>query len=184
MIAAKHSILVGIGLMLSVHVAPALAHPAPEEGANPSQSQAGAVVPATGGEVILQTDRGTETIKVTPEMSGQLGLATTHMRAPGMKITPHVHVEDDEAFFVHRGGGVFLLGDRKVSIAEGDIVFVPKGTVHGFENSSGDTFLVWAISSSKYLELHRMFFSGSNPSEAEVEELYRKYGFREAVPPP
>lgn len=184
MVAAKHSILVGLGLLLSVHLEPALAHPAPDGAATPPQSQPGAVIPASGGEVILQNDRGTETIKISPEMSAQLGLATTHMRAPGMKITPHIHDEDDEAFFVHRGGGVFLLGESKVTIAEGDIVFIPKGTVHGFENSSNDTFLVWAISSSKYLELHRMFFSGANPSEAEIADLYRKYGFREAVPPP
>ena len=178
------TLLLGLGMLASAHLGPALAHPAPDEPAPPPSSPAGAVVPASGGEVLRQSERGTETLKVTPEMSAQLGLATTHMRAPGMKITPHIHVEDDEAFFVHRGGGVFLLGDRKVSIAEGDVVFIPRGTVHGFENSSNDTFLVWAISSSKYLELHRKFFSGASPSEAEIEDLYRKYGFREAVQPP
>ena len=142
------------------------------------------MVPASEGEVLRSTERAVETIKITPEMSSQLGLAATHFKASGMKITPHIHEQDDEAFFVHRGGGVFTLGERKVPIAEGDIVFIPKGVVHAFENTTSDTYLVWAISSSKYLELHRMFFSGANPGEAEIERLYKKYGFREATIPP
>jgi uncharacterized RmlC-like cupin family protein len=117
---------------------------------------------------------------VPPELSSQLGLATTEFKARGMRITTHLHERDDEAFFVHRGGGVFTLGDRRMEIGQGDIVFIPKGVWHGFESSSENTLLVWAVSSSKYLELPRRFFLGTDdPSPAELERLYRLYGFRE-----
>ena len=162
----------------------AQAHPESTPAPPPAARQVGVVITAAGGEVLRSTERAVETIKITPEMSSQLGLAATHFKASGLKITAHIHEQDDEAFFVHRGGGMFTLGDRKVPIAEGDIVFIPKGVVHAFENTTSDTYLVWAISSSKYLELHRMFFSGADPGAAEIERLYKKYGFREATIPP
>ena len=62
-------------------------------------------------------------------------------------------------------------------------MFIPKGEWHGFENGAADTLLVWAISSSKYLELHRLFFSGKPaPPPSEAEAILRRYGYREGPP--
>jgi hypothetical protein len=79
---------------------------------------------------------------------------------------------------VHRGGGVFTLGDRRIEIGQGDIVFIPKGVWHGFESSSENTLLVWAVSSSKYLELHRRFFLGTgDPGPARNRAALSVCGF-------
>ena len=69
-------------------------------------------------------------------------------------------------------------------ISTGDIVFIPKGEWHGFENdAAADTLLVWAISSSQYLHLHRLFFSGKpTPPPSEAEAILRRYGYREGPP--
>lgn len=156
------------------------AHEAPHVSKPAEKSATGLVVKVNEGEVLRKTSRGAEIIKVPPEASSQLGLATTEFKARGMRITTHLHEGDDEAFFVHRGGGTFLLGDRRIEIGQGDIVFIPKGVWHGFESSSENTLLVWAVSSSKYLELHRRFFlDTADPGPAEIERLYRLYGFRE-----
>lgn len=153
-------------------------------GAHPPGAPTDSVVrrPAEG-EVIRSDDRVFEVFKVTPEQSQALGLATTQFKSPGSGISVHAHDFDDEAFFVHRGAGVFLLGERRVPVAEGDVVFVPRGAWHGFENRSPDTLLVWAISTSRYLELHRMFFrSGPEPSPEEQQAILRRYGFRTKDP--
>lgn len=42
----------------------------------------------------------------------------------------HVHPHTDEAFYLAEGEGIFVLGDREVSVSEGAFVFVPRGTPH------------------------------------------------------
>lgn len=131
------------------------------------------------GEVIRNDGRVFEMFKITPEESKALGLATTQFRSLDAGISLHAHEFDDEAFFVHKGSGIFLLGEQRIAVTEGDVVFIPRGEWHGFENGSKDTFLVWAISASRYLELHRMFFSKAPaPPQAEQDAILRKYGFK------
>lgn len=43
---------------------------------------------------------------------------------------PHVHDEHDEVLYVLKGEGPFLLGDERVSVRPGDVLFVPAGTIH------------------------------------------------------
>lgn len=43
---------------------------------------------------------------------------------------PHVHDNHDEVLYVLEGRGPFLLGDERVNVQPGDILFVPAGTVH------------------------------------------------------
>jgi quercetin dioxygenase-like cupin family protein len=151
---------------------PASAHP-------PGTPAKGAVRHAHEGEVVRSDDRVLEIFKVTPEQSKALGLATTRFKSLDAGISVHAHEFDDEAFFVHKGAGTFLLGNQRIPIREGDVVFVPRGEWHGFENGSTETFLVWVISASRYLELHRLFFSKAPaPSQAEQDAILQKYGFR------
>ena len=168
------------GLLVSVAAATvAMAH----DPADPAGS--GFVLKESEGEILHEDEVHTQIIKIAPEHSPALGLATSRFRRPGRAISVHAHEHDDEAFFVHRGSGTFILGDARIPIAAGDVVFIPKGQWHGFENAGTDTLLVWAISSSKYLELHRMFFSdGPDPSEEEGEAILRRYGFLSPPPPP
>lgn len=153
--------------------APAAAHP-------PEPPAQGAVRRAGEGEVTRNDPRVFEVIKITPEESKALGLATTHFKTLDAGISVHAHEFDDEAFFVHKGSGIFLLGGQRIPVAEGDVVFIPHGEWHGFENRSKETVLVWAISTPRYLELHRLFFSkGPEPGQAEQEAILRKYGFKQ-----
>ena len=165
---------VGLATVLFVAGA-ALAHERTD-----GKGAAGFVRKAADGEVLLDTPRGVEIIKVGPEDSRALGVATTRFKMKGPRIAEHAHDEDDEVFFVHEGGGIFLLDGARIPVAKGDVAFVPRGTWHGFENESPDTLLVWAISASRYLELHRRFFkSEAPPSPAEIEAIFERYGFRD-----
>ena len=42
---------------------------------------------------------------------------------------------DDEFIFLHRGSGIFTLGEKEVMIKEGAFAFVPKGVWHGLQNT-------------------------------------------------
>jgi mannose-6-phosphate isomerase-like protein (cupin superfamily) len=46
---------------------------------------------------------------------------------------PHVHQKADEWFYVLQGDPVFHVDDRAFTLAEGDFVHIPMGTIHWFE---------------------------------------------------
>ena len=55
--------------------------------------------------------------------------------------TPHAR---DELYVVAQGRGMFVNGDQRHPCGVGDVLFVPAGRVHRFEEFSGD-FGVWVI---------------------------------------
>ncbi len=54
---------------------------------------------------------------------------------------PH---EQDELYVVMRGSGEFVNGDARHAFGPGDVLFVPAGVTHRFENFSAD-FQTWVI---------------------------------------
>ena len=54
---------------------------------------------------------------------------------------PHTR---DEIYVVIQGGGYFVNGDTRGSFAVGDVLFVPAGVVHRFEEFTDD-FATWVI---------------------------------------
>ena len=55
--------------------------------------------------------------------------------------TPHTQ---DELYLVARGSGWFVTGDARHPFGAGDVLFVPAGVVHRFEQFSDD-FAVWVV---------------------------------------
>ena len=49
---------------------------------------------------------------------------------------PHIHLNEDETFYVLEGTPTFRLGDERIVAGPGDFVNVPKGVVHCFRNFS------------------------------------------------
>lgn len=54
---------------------------------------------------------------------------------------PH---EQDEVYVVHQGQGYFVMDDSTEPVVAGDVLFVPAGQAHRFENFSDD-FATWVI---------------------------------------
>ncbi len=54
---------------------------------------------------------------------------------------PH---DQDELYIVERGSGSFVNGDERRSFSPGDVIFVPAGAVHRFEDFSDD-FRTWVV---------------------------------------
>ncbi len=55
--------------------------------------------------------------------------------APGALLPRHTHLVE-EAFRIHEGEGVALVGGREIPINAGDAVLAPAGLPHGFRNDS------------------------------------------------
>lgn len=54
---------------------------------------------------------------------------------------PH---EQDEIYIIASGSGTFLRGEERVSFERGDLLFVPAGVVHRFEQFTSD-FATWVL---------------------------------------
>ena len=55
--------------------------------------------------------------------------------------TPHTR---DEIYLVIEGRGTFVEGDKRIPFGRGDVLFVPAGVVHRFEDFTSD-LAVWVL---------------------------------------
>ena len=57
----------------------------------------------------------------------------------------HLHANAHEIQYILEGTGTIWLGDKEVAIKPGDLVIIPKGTVHGGTKTDGAPFKAIAI---------------------------------------
>jgi mannose-6-phosphate isomerase-like protein (cupin superfamily) len=65
-------------------------------------------------------------------------------------IRPHYQKVSDEIYYILRGQGVITVDGAKQALKEGDVVSIPKGQVHGFENTGSEPCLVLFASGPKF----------------------------------
>ena len=53
---------------------------------------------------------------------------------PGESAPPHYHPLDDEGFYILEGQFTFLLGEQQIDALPGTYAFVPRGTIHAYQN--------------------------------------------------
>ena len=54
--------------------------------------------------------------------------------AAGRELETHVHVGEDDAFYIIEGEMTFTVGDEEIAAPPGTFVLVPPGLEHGFRN--------------------------------------------------
>jgi mannose-6-phosphate isomerase-like protein (cupin superfamily) len=59
--------------------------------------------------------------------------------------TPHRHDRHDLFVVMLRGSGAMRLGSEERPVGQGSVLYVPRGTVHAFRNTSGDVAVSYAI---------------------------------------
>ncbi len=107
---------------------------------------------------------------------------------PGAVIPVHLHRNEDELIFIHTGSGIVTLGDERIPVSPGAVLYGPRNIWHGVENTGSSTLTWCAIYSPPGFE---QFFRetgvrpGGNESPAPSERvaaIARKYGmiFRDA----
>ena len=112
---------------------------------------------------------------------------------PGGEPPPHIHRNEDEAFYVLEGEITFVVGDRSMLAKAGSFVFAPKDLPHSFTVSGPAparflTLLSPAGFEGFSEEMGRPGVAGSPPPPAppdleKLAALTAKYGL-ELVPPP
>lgn len=58
---------------------------------------------------------------------------------PGQTQRPHDHADQDKFYYLIEGSGLFWLGEERVRAAQGQVVWAPKGVVHGVHNDGAET---------------------------------------------
>ena len=103
----------------------------------------GVVLGAAEGEHLVHfRDHGNIFIKAG---SDNLALGTQQvMRGTGIPTHRHFHM--DEAFYVLEGSGTVMLNDVPHSFEQGESIFIPKNSWHGFANPEHELLLLWIVS--------------------------------------
>jgi mannose-6-phosphate isomerase-like protein (cupin superfamily) len=57
----------------------------------------------------------------------------------GTGVPPNIHHQQEEAFYVLEGSFSYRIGDNTMTCGPGSFVFVPRGTLHAFQNTGADT---------------------------------------------
>ena len=63
---------------------------------------------------------------------------------------PHIHKEHDLTVVMLRGQGFLMLEQRRVGLAVGDVLFVPRGIIHYFVNTSTEPSVALAVFSPSF----------------------------------
>jgi quercetin dioxygenase-like cupin family protein len=96
----------------------------------------GVYVPNKGGVTTWFNGDIYSTSLTGQQTAGQIGLVEATV-PPGGGPAPHVHERTDETFYMVNGELEFLDGDKTFAASAGDVVFLPRGTVHSRGDEDG-----------------------------------------------
>ncbi|HMK27299.1 MAG TPA: cupin domain-containing protein [Chitinophagaceae bacterium] len=123
------------------------------------------------------------TIKIAKSKHGIDGISfCVEDQSPGRKMRIHKHLDNDELIFIHKGEGTLTLGEESIEVKTGDVVFVPRGTWHGLDNTGKENLLmIFQYSPAGFEEY---FIENGTlvgmPAKEKTEEEYaiteKKYG--------
>jgi quercetin dioxygenase-like cupin family protein len=107
-------------------------------------------------------------------------MGTQELRS-GSSIPMHRHEHADEAFFVHDGNGIGVVGETRKSLSKGDAAYIPRGVWHGFETGTNNLNVFWFIAPPGLEEFFRetRVPPGTplrNLTPEQMEKIGQKYG--------
>ncbi len=94
----------------------------------------------------ITTDRALSDLEQAGELFKEMlkhGSMQVEIYKPDKKDLQQPH-EQDELYVIISGSGSFTLEDKKYEFQTGDVLFVPAGKEHRFENFTDD-FSTWVI---------------------------------------
>jgi mannose-6-phosphate isomerase-like protein (cupin superfamily) len=146
-------------------------------------TQKGIVVRAEEGEHILTRRKVPITVKISKAKHGidNISFSQEDM-SPGRKMRVHKHLFNDELIFIHKGNGTMTLDEEKIEVKTGDVVYVPRDTWHGLDNTGNENLLMVFQYSPAGFEQY--FIENGTPvgmpdkirTEEEYAQTEKKYG--------
>jgi quercetin dioxygenase-like cupin family protein len=116
--------------------------------------------------------------------------------APNTSVPPHIQHLEDEAFIVLEGSYTFQLGDQTLQCGPGEVVYVPRGVPHAFENNGTELARMLILQAPG--GIHEQYFAeawepiedlshlppeGGPPDFGKIQAAAQRHGI-EMVPPP
>jgi len=97
------------------------------------------------GRVEVRADLkiGLEKVFQNETMSFNLGIVPR-------EVPDHYHRVSDEMYYIHSGSGRMRLGDSYTEVAPGDIISIPRNTVHGLVKTGGESMVIFIITSPPF----------------------------------
>jgi quercetin 2,3-dioxygenase len=103
------------------------------------------------------------------------------------KIGPslHVHLDQDEVFYVVDGEFLFQAGDERQTLKAGDTIFLPRNIPHTWLQLSDKGKLIYVLQPAGGLEdfFKEMKALNRPPTFAEEQQMSLKYGVKTLGPP-
>lgn len=92
----------------------------------------------------------------------------------------HLHVNQDEIFFVTEGKYRFAVGEEAMELSEGDTIFLPRAVPHTWIQLTNKGRLIYAVQPAGTME---EFFMEMNelkvpPTEEEAKRFHEKHGMK------
>jgi len=148
-----------------------------------SNPDKGIVVREDEGIHILTRRKVPITIKISKTKHGVDGISfCVEDMSPGRKMRIHKHLNNDELIFIHKGEGTLTLHEESIEVKTGDVVFVPRGTWHGLDNTGKENLsMIFQYSPAGFEEyfIENGTLVGMPPKERSDEEYAiteKKYG--------
>jgi mannose-6-phosphate isomerase-like protein (cupin superfamily) len=123
------------------------------------------------------------TVKISKARHGIEGISfCAEDQTPGRRMRIHKHLHNDEIIFIHKGKGTLTLDEERVEVNSGDVVFVPRGTWHGLDNTGDENLrMIFQYSPAGFEEyfVENGTLAGTTAKERTAEEYAaaeEKYG--------
>jgi quercetin dioxygenase-like cupin family protein len=124
--------------------------------------------------------------------AGQTGGNVTmfEFSVPAQARVPVAHSHDafDETVYGLQGVMTWMLDGQEHRVGPGDVLFIPRGHVHGFTNAGGETVrqlsaITPGLLGPQYFhDIGAVVNAGGPPDIAKVMDVMRKHGLRPAPP--
>jgi quercetin dioxygenase-like cupin family protein len=102
------------------------------------------------------------------------------------KIGPplHIHLHQDEVFYVIEGNYTFQLGDKKMKLEVGDSIFLPRNIPHTWvQNTERGKLLYFLSPAGKMEEFFLKLDSFKGPiSQKEFDQISEEHGIKNVGP--
>jgi mannose-6-phosphate isomerase-like protein (cupin superfamily) len=89
-----------------------------------------------------------ENIKITNVGAGPA--ASHHIVQVRDREAPHIHRAHDGTVVILRGRGFLMMGQSRLDLGIGDVVFIPRNTAHYFVNTSPEPAAAFVVFSPPF----------------------------------
>lgn len=76
------------------------------------------------------------------------------------EVKAHKHLQHSEQVMILEGEGLMVLGDKTFTVKKGDLIFIPKNTIHSVKNSGKIPLKVLSVQAPYFDGKDRVFVEG------------------------